>query len=171
MEPNETFEFTGDHIEVVTGGYVNSGVRRQWIAQGRLTTGPRRSAQGGARLFTFNEVLKAAFMARFRQTGASLDDSQKWATEAVGSIDQLISTFARGGPLTRKQIAEAPLYFVVNHTSGTIAALTVQQGNKTRLSQLHDEQKSPALSTIDGWAIVQHTMETLQNALEQASDA
>jgi DNA-binding transcriptional MerR regulator len=171
METSDTFEFTGDHIEVVTGGYVNSGVRRQWIAQGRLTTGPRRSAQGGARLFTFNEVLKAAFMGRFRQTGASLDDSQKWATGAVGSIDSLISAFARDGSVTIEQIAQAPLYFVVNHANGTIAALTVEQGKTTRLSQLHDDQQSPALSTIDGWAIVQHTMETLQSALEQASDA
>ena len=73
------FVYTGDDIDRVTGGYVNSGVLRMWVSEGRLTRGPRAKSRGGPRTFDSSTVIKAALMAELRKCGLSLLTAQHGA--------------------------------------------------------------------------------------------
>ena len=78
---SEVFPYTGKDIAKATGGYVNSGVLRMWVSEGRLTAGGRASSRGGPRTFSLPTVTKAVVMAELRKCGVSLGEAEKVADD------------------------------------------------------------------------------------------
>ncbi len=78
---SEKFPLTGKDIEVLSGGYVNSGVLRSWVSEGRVVTGERARGRGGPRTFSLEESVKVTVMAELRKCGVPLDQAQKWGSE------------------------------------------------------------------------------------------
>jgi hypothetical protein len=78
---SEDFPLTGKDIEVLTGGYVNSGVLRSWVSDRLVVTGDRARERGGPRTFSLEEAVKVAVMAELRKCGVPLDQAQKWGSE------------------------------------------------------------------------------------------
>ena len=80
--------FTAREIEKATGGYVNSGVLRQWIMKGYIKAGPRVKLPGGPRSFSSREVIKAMLIAELRRSGFSLEGAGKSAEQIARHDDQ-----------------------------------------------------------------------------------
>jgi hypothetical protein len=120
----EEYPYTGADIERVTGGYVNSGLLRMWISEGRLTPGPRaKSIRGGPRTFDSRAVLKAALMAELRKHGVSLTACQLCADyfeAAVASMDTA----------TKGDSPGVPFYYVIRPESGEAFPLPANARNR-----------------------------------------
>ncbi|MHC4180150.1 MAG: hypothetical protein ACYSWU_21815 [Planctomycetota bacterium] len=103
----EEYPYTGEDIDRVTGGYVNSGVLRMWVSEGWLTPGARaKSIRGGPRTFDRKTIFKAVFMAEMRKCGVSLSTCGKWADDLVKAA------------LAKRR--DTPVYYVIKPDSDTV---------------------------------------------------
>ncbi len=83
---SKIFSYTGKDITRATNGYVNSGVLRMWVSEGRLTAGGRASRRGGPRTFSRPTVYKAVVMAELRKCGVTLDQAEKVAGKILATL-------------------------------------------------------------------------------------
>ena len=139
----EEFPFTGEDIDRVTGGRVNSGVLRMWISEGRLKAGARaKNIRGGPRTFNWPTVLKAALMGELRNHGLSLPASDEGAV-LVSRVFELAET----GKVELEVAAKMPVYFVIKPDSGAFFQIPVTEMDQS----LHDlmTQYGPIVAIID----------------------
>ena len=138
--PDE-YSFTGEDIKRVTGGYVNSGLLRMWISEGRLTPGPRaKSGRGGPRTFDTLTIFKVALMAELRKHGVSLLTCQKWA-------DHFIEAIASANHKNDDDVLGLPLTYLIKAGSGTVTPISVND----RSESLHNiiRKYGPTLLIVD----------------------
>ena len=134
----DEYPYTGEDIERVTDGYVNSGVLRMWVSQGWLKAGGRaKSIRGGPRTFARLTVFKAALMAKLRKHGASMATSQDYAEFFVKNLMAAKKLTATAKDQTAEEratvledIAKTPFYFVIKPDSGTVFSIPVIERDK-----------------------------------------
>ena len=141
----EEFPYTGEDIDRVTGGRVNSGVLRMWISEGLLAAGPRaKNIRGGPRTFDLPTVLKAALMAELRMHGLSLSASE----EGADLVSQVFEVAETGNlELLEEEAAKIPVYFVIKPDSGAVFQIPVTEMDRS----LHDlmTEYGPTVAIID----------------------
>ena len=145
---------TGEDINRVTGGYVNPGLLRMWISEGRVKPGPRsKNIRGGPRTFDKITVIKAALMAELRKHGVTLPACQEWAEKFI----QNLSTMTDG--TVEDALNKVPLLYVIKPDSGTVFPITASQWEEP-LNNIMFEY-GPSVLIIDILAFVTSTSEAL----------
>lgn len=121
--------YTGKDIERATDGYVNSGVLRKWVSEGRLTAGGRAHARGGPRTFSRPTLTKAVLMAELRKCGVALDRAEKLAAKFLRTMKKIQRHHSKS---EQKKLDAAlldiPFYFAVNPRTGEATAITAHIG-------------------------------------------
>jgi len=130
-EVSEWFPFDGKDIEEITGGYVNSGVLRSWVSEGRVKADGRARARGGARTFGLHTTAKVALMAELRKSGVSLDLSQHWAEEfwiAHNKSSEVLTT----GDIHRHRVymKKRPYFYAIEPQTRRVSAITYDEANQ-----------------------------------------
>ena len=128
-EMSEVFTYTGKDIERATGGYVNSGVLRMWVSEGRLKAGGRARSRGGPRTFSAPTVTKAVLMAELRKCGVVLGRAEKLAEQFLRSmkkIQRLHSVSDEKG--LDAALLDIPFYFAIKPATGEATAITGRNG-------------------------------------------
>ena len=139
----EEFPYTGEDIDRVTGGRVNSGVLRMWISEGLLAAGPRaKNIRGGPRTFDLPTVLKAALMAELRKHGLSLAASEEGA-DLVSKDFEAAGT----GELKLEDYAKFPVFFVIRPDSDAVFQIPATEMDRP----MHDvmSEYGPTVAIID----------------------
>ena len=147
------FVYTGDDIDRVTGGYVNSGVLRMWVSEGRLTRGPRAKSRGGPRTFDSSTVIKAALMAELRKCGLSLLTAQYGAEYFLKTARTRRERSDKGWRQT------LPMYFAIKPGADYVIPIHVHRADKS-LDWLMKEF-GPTLLVVDVLNIVQSVQKAL----------
>ena len=146
--------YTGADIERVTGGYVNSGVLRMWVSEGRVTAGPRaKSIRGGPRTFDGKTILKAALMAEFRKGGLSLLTAQQEAENFLETVRTLKGRSDKGW---RQSL---PMYFGIKPGTDSVIQIPANRAGKS-LDGLMAEF-GPTLLVVDVVTIVESVEKAL----------
>ena len=130
---SEAFPYKGKDIERATNGYVNSGVLRSWLSEGRLTAGGRKSdCRGGPRTFNWQSVLKVAVMAELRKCGVALDKADAWASLFVMMLATAVLDLADPAELHTIDVGalDIPFYYAVNPESGEVTPISGDEAAK-----------------------------------------
>ena len=157
----EEYPYTGEDIDRVTGGYVNSGVLRMWVSEGRLTPGPRaKSIRGGPRTFNKITVFKAALMAELRKHGLRLPACQDWAEHFIENL----KTFGGGGK--DEDALRVPFFYVIKPDSGTVVPITGSDW-EAPLNEIMFKY-GPSVLVIDILGFLKFVSAALDDDLEEA---
>ena len=149
----DEYRYTGADIERVTGGYVNSGVLRMWISEGRLTAGPRaKSIRGGPRTFEVKTILKAALMAELRKCGLSLPTAQQEAENFLETVRTLKGRSDKGWQ-------SVPLYFGINPGTDSVIRIPANRAGESFDGLM--AEFGPTLLVVDVASIVESVKKAL----------
>ncbi len=128
---SKVYPYTGKDIERASDGYVNSGVLRMWVSEGRLKAGGRAKGRGGPRTFSRPTVTKAVMMAELRKCGASLDQAEKMANKFLAMMKKIHSFhMASDDKGLDAAIIDLPLYFAIKPRTGVVTPITRDNGAK-----------------------------------------
>ena len=158
----EKFPYTGEDIDRVTGGRVNSGVLRMWVSEGLLTAGPRaKNIRGGPRTFNSMTVLKAGIMAELRKHGVGLGFAEQGALEFCNVSRAL----ERGEDV---EAGDAPLYYVIKPAEGTLTVIPARSADQSFGSVM--DQIGPTALIVSVFPLVKGIVEAMDE-MDRAKDS
>ena len=155
----EEYPYTGEDIDRVTGGYVNSGVLRMWVSEGWLTPGARaKSIRGGPRTFHRETVMKAVLMAELRKHGVSLPACDEWANYFAKHF------WAAAPPAkiefkTFIEFKTIPVCYVIKPNSGTVFPISGNDALQSLTNAL--DRYGPTFLIVDIIGLLRSAMEIL----------
>ena len=125
----EVFAYKGKDIARITDGYVNSGVLRSWVSEGRVAAGGRSGGRGGPRTFSWPTVVKVAVMAELRKCGVPLDQAEEWAVEFFAGVDWFRKPSERDSDASR--LLKAHFYYAIKPKTGTVVPIIAREAANT----------------------------------------
>jgi hypothetical protein len=133
------YPLTGKDIEVLSGGYVNSGVLRSWVSEGRVVTGERARGRGGPRTFSLEESVKVTVMAELRKCGVPLDQAQKWGSEIAAEHHRQFE-IDKPGDLEgdREWLLTQPVFYAITPSTGDVIPIMPDEAVENSLGKIID---------------------------------